>query len=35
MLEKKVEKKFPTFPPMTLNPWRCKAQRVGKNFEIA
>ena len=32
MLEKKVEKKFPTFPPMALNPWRCKAERVG-NFD--
>ena len=35
MLQKKVEKKFPTFPPMALIPWRCKAERVGNFFKIA
>ena len=35
MLEKKVEKKFPSFPPMALIPCRCKAERVGKNFKTA
>ena len=35
MSQKKVEKKFPTFPPMALIPWRCKAERVGNFFDIA
>ena len=31
--KKKVEKKFPTFPLMAQNPWRCKAERVGNFFQ--
>ena len=31
--EKKMLKKFPTFPPMARIPCRCKAERVGNFFQ--
>lgn len=33
MLKKKVEKKFPTFPPRALSPTATRDLRLGKNFK--